>query len=507
MRGGVMVTYRSSIPKLQVRLLALHPFIVFLLIVSVFASEPASDVDESSYYDYATALAEIEPRSAIYSIPRIFSGVFGGTSLFSSWASGQNNTQGTVRIGDYSFDVNSTSLLQVLRAAMLMTVNVVDYVDSADSSIMAQLQSLEDNVVMQSDLTPIQSLLTTYLPRIDTNTQSLHGDLLNIQSALGTDYASTGSVLSNLLSIKGYLYQLSGSFDAFLGIYADFRDKVEAGFSDVTTRQDSFAQFWSTGKGFSFYNDSSSNLGQSTGTFPAFLTQLDRHVLLSGIASGSYNILSSDGSAVFRTGNMYLPFIALNGFLGLSSNLAGSDKTASITAWQGPDQTQQLSATNVLDMLGLIGTQLQNPLAKISYVWADDDDIRIADKNQPVKDQIEEDFVGGGQGAVSVSDISGLAGASSDFKSSFSGGGSITDVFSIINSSTSWGFFSQEVANEIEPPLPAMQSDEDIQEQVAAWEELSEDDEFLSRFKVSDSGFVVPDLGIFDVSGYLEGLQ
>lgn len=505
-----MVTYRSSIPKLQVRLLALHPFIVFLLIVSVFASEPASDVDESSYYDYATALVEIEPRSSIYSIPRIFSGVFGGTSLFSSWASGQNNTQGTVRIGDYSFDVNSTSLLQVLRAAMLMTVNVVDYVDSADSSIMAQLQSLEDNVVMQSDLTPIQSLLTTYLPRIDTNTENLHGDLLNIQSALGWTAGNT--------TILGLLNQSVDSFDAFRydfnyfvfsvdRYFALLFQNLDAGFSDVTTRQDAFKSLFSSSGNFKFYYSFGNS--SSVASFSDWLSAFSGSFLsASTLSPGWGSILSATGSVIsIGSQNYKVPELLREGFLGLSSNLAGGDKTASITAWQGPDQTQQLSATNILDMFGLIGTQLQNPLAKLQYVWADDDDIRIADKNQPVKDQIEEDFVGGGQGAVSVSDISGLAGASSDFKSSFSGGGSITDVFSIINSSTSWGFFSQEVANEIEPPLPAVLSDEDIQEQVAAWEELSEDDEFLSRFKVSDSGYVVPDLGIFDVSGYLEGLQ
>lgn len=517
-----MVTCRACKPKLQVRFLVLHPIIVLFLIVGVFAVD-ISDVDDSQYYDYSVDTVDIEPRSPIYSIPRSFSGVFGGTSLYSFWQSGGNNTKGSVKIGDYSFDENSTSILQALRAAMLMTVNVVDYVDSQDSTMLSSLDSLtsrlstlENEVVRQSDFQWVgwsgdpNYTLMKRLDLFEAHWKTQLQDNISLQSYLTSIRDSIGlSATSSSGTVLAYLRSISNGVSSTIFAIDTFSNAVQASFSDVTTRQDA-AQEWSKaffGTGpLSFYRPRYSGASVLTGTFSDFITRFSLDFLNSHYSFDQY-ALGPDGKVIYLGDYPSLIQVVQAGMLGLSTNIAGSDKTASMTVWQGPDKTQTLSATNLLDMLGLLGTQLQSPLAKLAYVWADDDDIRIADKNQPVKDQIEEDFVGGGQGAVSASQIGGLADASSDFTSSFSGGGSITDVFKVINDSGNYGFFSQAVADEIEPPLPATLSDEDLQEQVDAWEELSEDDEFLSRFKMSDSGYLVPDLGIFDLSGYLEGIQ
>lgn len=512
-----MVTCRACKPKLQVRFLVLHPIIVLFLIVGVFAVD-VSDVDDSQYYESSVVspfFSFIQPLA-----DNVNDRTFFGISFKYRYSD-------MISMGGKTLtDITFTDFGPMFQKALSNIDASIEAITTSDSLLQSRLTTLENEAVRQSDLTPIQSLLTTYLPRIDANTSGLHGDLLNIQSALG--WTSGDDTILSILSdvrdsiglsatsssgtVLAYLRSISSGISTTIYAIDNLSNAVQTGFSNVTARQDA-AQEWSKalwGSGpFSYSRVRYGQLTTETGDFTDFLSTFSTGFYRSNaLFAGAGALLAESGRVDSQINDVYfVPEILRRGFLGLSANIAGSDKTASMTVWQGPDNTQTLSATNLLDMLGLLGTQLQSPLAKLAYVWADDDDIRIADKNQPVKDQIEEDFVGSGQGAVSASQIGGLADASSDFTSTFSGGGSITDVFNVINDSGSYGFFSQEVADEIEPPLPSMQSDEDIQEQVEAWEELSEDDEFLSRFKVSDSGYLIPDLGIFDVSGYLEAMK
>lgn len=215
----------------------------------------------------------------------------------------------------------------------------------------------------------------------------------------------------------------------------------------------------------------------------------------TGNSLGSY--LSVDGhlsSAAYLTA----PQLLRTGLVGLSYNLAGSDKSTTFSLLvpnEGEDggmREDEKRVDNLLDALGLLGTSLQNPLAKLAYVWADDDDIRIADKNQPVKDAIEDNFVGDGPGAVKPSDIGDLASFGSDLKDAFSGAGSPSDIFSLFGDShVSW-FFSQEVADDLDQVnAPALAFDDDPIER------------YLSGVDVDEDGFVHPKSSPFwDVSLY-----
>lgn len=249
----------------------------------------------------------------------------------------------------------------------------------------------------------------------------------------------------------------------------------------------SLGQIYDATGGYKGYGSLQASLGA--------LSKLIYDTSTTGNSLGSY--LSVDGhlsSAAYLTA----PQLLRTGLVGLSYNLAGSDKSTTFSLLvpnEGEDggmREDEKRVDNLLDALGLLGTSLQNPLAKLAYVWADDDDIRIADKNQPVKDAIEDNFVGDGPGAVKPSDIGDLASFGSDLKDAFSGAGSPSDIFSLFGDShVSW-FFSQEVADDLDQVnAPALASDDDPIER------------YLSGVDVDEDGFVHPKSSPFwDVSLY-----
>lgn len=336
----------------------------------------------------------------------------------------------------------------------------------------------------------------------------------NIQNALGwkgtgnkTIWQLLDDLRTNLLLMFIDVRAINSSIQSG---FSDLNTKVTDGFGAVNTRQDT-AFNWQ--KGFLtsdlwtvyFYNSETGRLGARSVSGYKQFAQVSQAFLANALMIDSGSMLSSSGGVVAVGSMRYFSDFVRHGFLGLSANLAGSDKLGSFTAWRGPDQTAAMSANNILDMLALLGAELQGPLAKLQYVWADDDDIRISDKNQPVKDKIEENFVGDGEAAVKPSDIGGMADVSSQFKGTFSGAGSIGDIFTVLGGSGGFGFFSQEVASVLEPPQVVSPSVRAAAYDVEAL--IASDPDFWSQYDIDERGCCVPKNSLFDVSSYLEGFE
>lgn len=517
-----METYRSSKSALWVRFLAPH-VMIFLAAVCLMAgaasaeeAEPA-EVDQVTYYRLASVVDEDSGSSffdsrAISTIPRLFeSGYYGGTYLYSFWPSGGNSKQGTVKIGGYTFTEDSTSLLEAMRAVMVTQVNMVDYVD----------QAIEAAKVDTSALEALVSTSNTWLKQIEGHTDASTDHLGNIAKVLGWKNGQTGSIFETLQAISeilGKTTDVPGTSTVMgvlngLDLMAEVRNNrlttlnskidtltanMNTGFGDVTTRQDTFSTWWTSSDWMS-----RSAVGGSTTlkavTFKNLMEDVSNAATLSSFLGAGNGYLGWQGKEqTVGASGMWMPGMVSYGLLGLSANLAGQDKTAAISLLvpnsEGGLKTQAVSATNLLDMLGLIGTNLQNPLAKLAYVWADDDDIRIADKNQPVKDEIEEEFVGSGSAAVSVGNIKDVAGLSSGFTEAFSGDGKISDIFVVFADGESFGFFSQEVADALDTTASAAG--------------LSDDPfDITDEFWVDETGIVHPKKNLLDVTEYLEGLK
>lgn len=291
----------------------------------------------------------------------------------------------------------------------------------------------------------------------------------------------TSAIVGDLLTASKYINDLI--YDTSLLT----RNTINSAISTTNGYIGSLGQIYDATGGYTGYGSLQASLGA--------LSKLIYNTSTTGNSLGSY--LSVDGrlsSAAYLTS----PQLLRTGLVGLSYNLAGSDKATTFSLLvpnEGEDggmREDEKQVDNLLDALGLLGTSLQNPLAKLAYVWADDDDIRIADKNQPVKDAIEDNFVGDGDAAVKPSDIGDLASFGSDLKDAFSGAGSPSDIFSLFgDSNVSW-FFSQEVADDLDQVnSPVLASDDDPIER------------YLSGVDVDEDGFVHPKSSPFwDVSLY-----
>lgn len=427
-----------------------------------------ADVDTVEYYTLDAQAFDglISPLSAgsdfIQTTPS--SGTYIGTRFRSAFPESAGIIGSTVfSPSDVGYNTTTIKLINALGTVMH---NAEVYADQAVASIDT-------------------SGLEFWLERIDTNTQGLHGDLLNIQQALGWsgDYSPT------------VLDLLSSAHQALLGVMSR-QDASQAWLDTLWGNQD--LEYW-------YFHGGKINY-RSSGTLKSYLSHFSRSQV-SGLflpyGSGSY--LDSTGKLInISSSGIFLPDLVRRGFMGLSENLSGPDKLGTSSFWRGPDQMVTKSSDNLLDMLALLGVELQAPLAKLQYVWADDDDIRIAGKNQAVKDEIEENFVGDGGSAVKPSDIGDVASIGSSVKDTFSGAGSYSDIFSTLGDGSNFGFFSQEVADILEPSVPSPVSDGSSVDVDAL---MSDDPEFWGQFNIDENGFCTPRNSLFDVSSYLEGVS
>lgn len=471
-----MVTCRFRSPVPWVRVLAPHPVILLIAILALAGPVMASEADVDSQEYYISA-ADDEPSKAARALS------YYNTLPYDIWDTPTKitNDQDFVRVGGYTLR-STSSLLDVVRASAMMAVNNQRYTDNALAEISA-------------DLTPIQSLLNTYLPRIDTNTSSLHGDLINIWSDLRPAQGVGATLYEHVRNIATYMSVALTHLNNIDGA----SNLIYEYLPQITSRQDAFKSFWDKSD-WGMYVVSGGKIVYTGGYFKDWARVLSSsllHGLFVQYGTGAY-LDYSGGYTAIGAGGIYLPELLRLGLMGLHVNLVGSD-TSTMMSLLRPSSDGGLASVsvktdNLLDALGLLGTELQNPLAKLQYVWADDDDIAIADANKPVKDEVVKDFVGDGDAAVTVGDISDIAGASSSAQEVFSGAGNISDIFVALTDGDSYAFWTQETADQIDTTSGAAAvSDEPY--------DLASDE----RYVVDDQGVVhVADSTWFDVYAYLE---
>lgn len=276
------------------------------------------------------------------------------------------------------------------------------------------------------------------------------------------------------------------AFSDFAKLVYDLSVMERTLISSVNDRLGAEGRIYDATGGYSGYMSLQASLGA--------LSKLIYDTSTTGNSSLPY--LSGSGRA---SAGAYLtsPQLLRNGLLGLSYNLVGGDQSTTFSlvvpndGEEGGVKTEEKQVDNLLDALGLLGTSLQNPLAKLQYVLADDDDIRLKDKTQPNKDAIEDNFTGDGPGAVNPGQIGDIGDISSSAGDAFGGAGSAGDAFIAITDSNSYSFFSQAVSDALDTVCAvSAQSDED----------------FMEGFELGDDGFYhVKDTSAWDVTAFLGG--
>lgn len=158
--------------------------------------------------------------------------------------------------------------------------------------------------------------------------------------------------------------------------------------------------------------------------------------------------LLSDGSITGSYGYAWnLADLTADGFVGLAKRLSGDDR-ATTFSFLPKDVTQtavSVSVDNLLDAIGIVGTELQNPLQRLAFVFASDQDLSIRDDVSDNVDSTQDNFFKPGSGgSVSSGNISDAAGLSSGFKDSLSSPVSVGDFFTQFNSGSSYSYFSEQ---------------------------------------------------------------
>lgn len=191
--------------------------------------------------------------------------------------------------------------------------------------------------------------------------------------------------------------------------------------------------------------------------------------------------LLSDGSITGSHGYVWnLADLTADGFVGLAKRLSGNDRTTTFSFLQEDIQSvQQVTADNLLDALGIMGTQLQQPLQRLAYVFANPQDLEI---RQDVSDNVDSAqdnfFKPDGAGAVSPGNIQDAAGISGGAAGALQSPGSVGDVTGQINNPDNFSFFSSVTLGNLDTvPVPASDDDDGFidfydPDNAALWEAL-----------------------------------
>lgn len=331
---------------------------------------------------------------------------------------------------------------------------------------------------------------------VNVRNAALGAILLNANNVRYTDYAieqAFSGLESGMLS-NIYNYLVRSNLDSVYGEQLNLRNLISG--------------LWGTGD-FSFFTLGGGRIVSVSSwrySFKDWLYNQSRAAFYGSFLQLGDVALDSDGSVVTLGDQMPFPLVVSRAFVGLSRILSDmsqrlhydlvglGEEAATWIVPGGSDgslQTHRRVYYSILPLLADMFTYIQQPIAKLQYVWADDDDIRIADKNKPVKDEIENNFVGDGESSIKPSDIGDMADFSSGLKDAFSGSGSLSDVFSLFSDSRSSWFFSEEVARDLD------------QVNAPSGASVSGDlEHYFAGVDVDEDGFVHPKSELWDVASF-----
>lgn len=179
------------------------------------------------------------------------------------------------------------------------------------------------------------------------------------------------------------------------------------------------------------------------------------------VAPKGYRMIDWYGNSVEATSYVALPLLLSHGFNGLASILRGeSGSTISGKLLSSTDLAEtDFQANNLLTMLSPL-LNIQNDLARVTNVIADPEDQALNEANKENKQEIVDSFGSDGAG-VGKSDIGDMAGVSSGFSSVLDTGVGVGDLFTDINDSSRYAFFTQETASQLDTTVSALSDDED----------------------------------------------
>lgn len=102
----------------------------------------------------------------------------------------------------------------------------------------------------------------------------------------------------------------------------------------------------------------------------------------------------------------------------------------------------------------------QRDVARLTYVFANDEELAARELAQANQDQVLDDFIDpNGAGSASPNDFSAISDLSSGYQDNFGSNASVTGIFNIFNSNN-MGWFSQETRNQLDTTSPSRSGSE-----------------------------------------------
>lgn len=343
-----------------------------------------------------------------------------------------------------------------------------------------QSQSVTNNV----------SSMTSYLLGLYNQFNSGSGPL--VYELISGLFSNSSSLYNNLVTDNTPTYYLDYTGKLVLGSKLSFSRFLIESLSGIgkdlmgSSGSVPFSYYDTNQTGIS--SGSASNLGELLAGF--VYTYSKSAVLLSG-----ESFLDSSGLSSVTSYNRSTSQLFSSGFLGLASILRGqSGSVISSTVWSFDEdlnkEETEVEFTNVLQALASIQSSIQQPLSQLQAVLANDADLKLRQDTFDQVDAIIDDFTGDGGSAPSVSDIGDLSSVSSGMTGMLDSGVGVNGFFNSVNSSDSYSFFSQAVANDLDT--------------VSSVSSYSVEDP-LSDYVADEDGFYsLADSSFFDIWSFLE---
>lgn len=493
-----MVTYSFRRTKLQVRILAPHPLLFLLAVILLSGSASAAELQHYS--------AAPESLSSAIAFSDSLARVVGGDIFGVYWSSFGGNGQITA-IDGVSMRDRADGVQELATATYKTFQGVESEIDSVRAAVGGNDTWLEQIYnLLRSSTTSGNA--TTYTSIADLTADLLARNSFRALNIVGTNY--DGLTISDLLALITRNQREIGGASTFLNSLGDY-------VSGSVYRPLGFI----VGSGFAGLAKLLSGRGSDPilGLAPSGLDKegVRGSWSLSDISANGFSGLAAllSGSNAHRgnwvwlnqsgfegNGSTSLMDMVGEGFLGLGSLFADttSGSGSARLTWDYLSYNDGVSSTKLqhdtlFGFLSSFGSAVQNPLARLAYVYASPEDIAFKDAEKPNMDAVKDDFFGDGQAAVNPGQIKEVAGISTSIKNSFTSPVSIGDFFSVLGDSGNYIFFSQETADELDrvnAPAAASLDDEDP----------------YAGYVLGEDGLYYPeDSVVFDLYSYLEGLE
>lgn len=434
-----MGTLGSSLARLPVRFRPPHPCIVLLVLVILLAL-PAAAMEEVYQVEgdaadpvpvYQQTAAELLADAGIMPLNL--------TSQESAWL---NNIQQRLIYGNTSAAQWLANIYNSLGSKTSISGTIFNMVDDMSDDTASMLKALTG---------------TGYVGGVGMG-EGVFGHLRNMTA----NYLSP--ISSNMSATYSQVKAIADKLAAGVSSYPDFALKSGWAYLDA----DGVVKVAPYDLEFTYFLDVAF-LGLA-GRMQSYLQRLiNRPGLLSdGSITGSYGYAWN------------LADLTADGFVGLAKRLSGDDRTTTFSFLQEDIQSvQQITADNLLDALGIMGTQLQQPLQRLAYVFANPQDLEI---RQDVSDNVDSAqdnfFKPDGAGAVSPGNIQDAAGISGGAAGALQSPGSVGDVTGQINNPDNFSFFSSVTLGNLDTvSVPASDDDDGFidfydPDNAALWEAL-----------------------------------